>query len=178
MAHVTWDCTTVVACLDDQLDRLAALKSRPVRPRLAAHRPPRPAPPERRQAPSLAALAAAADFTLTTVRRYGATATVAVIRCLWYGVFGPQPVQVVLVPDRAKTGYDVALASTDLRPGPAPLIERYAGRWSIGVAVRDAKQTTGVGQARNRLRAAVDAPSSGSSPAPSRSAGTRPLAIT
>jgi hypothetical protein len=35
------------------------------------------------------------------------------------------------------------------------VIERYASRWSIEVAVEDAKQIFGAGQARNRLPAAV-----------------------
>ena len=111
-----------------------------------------------RQLPALADLAAAAAFTATAVHRYGATATVhaAALRCLWYGVFGPQQVQVVLVRDKADaTGYAIALISTDLTANPAQLIERYAGRWSIEVAIEDAKQTTGVGQARNRLPRAV-----------------------
>jgi hypothetical protein len=81
----------------------------------------------------------------------------AVVNCLWYGVFGPQPVQVVLVRDRdITTGYGIALVSTDLTATPAQLIQRYAARWSIEVAIEDAKQTTGVGQARNRLPAAVE----------------------
>jgi hypothetical protein len=107
---------------------------------------------------SLASLAAAAEFTATTVRRYGTSGTVsvAVTRCLWYGVFGPQEVQVVLVRDHARTGYDVALVSTDLAATAAQLVERYAARWSIEVAIEDAKQTGGVGQARNRLRSAVE----------------------
>jgi hypothetical protein len=71
-------------------------------------------------------------------------------------VFGPQPVQVVLVRDRATTGYGIALVSTDLTATPAQMIERYAARWSIEVAIEDAKQTTGVGQARNRLPTAVE----------------------
>jgi hypothetical protein len=72
-------------------------------------------------------------------------------------VFGPQPVQVVLVRDRATTtGYGIALVSTDLTATPAQVIERYAARWSIEVAIEDAKQTTGVGQARNRLPTAVE----------------------
>jgi SRSO17 transposase len=107
--------------------------------------------------PKLTELAASATFTETTVRRYGQTATVhvAVLHCLWYGVFGPQQVQVVLVRDKAKTGYDIALVSTDLDATPAQLVERYAARWSIEVAIEDAKQTAGVGQARNRLPKAV-----------------------
>jgi DDE superfamily endonuclease len=51
------------------------------------------------------------------VRRYGRTDRVelAVLRCLWPGVFGTRPVQVVLVrPPGAPDGYDLALATTDL----------------------------------------------------------------
>lgn len=108
---------------------------------------------------SLADLAATATFTTTTVTRYGHTTTVttAAIRCLWYGVFGAQQVQVVLVRDSARTtGYDIALVSTDLAATPNQLVERYASRWSIEVAIEDAKQTTGVGQARNRVPQAVE----------------------
>lgn len=52
--------------------------------------------------------------------------------------------------------YDIALISTDLAATPAQIVERYAARWSIEVAIEDAKQTVGVGQARNRLRPAVE----------------------
>jgi hypothetical protein len=108
--------------------------------------------------PPLAALAERSAFTPASVERYGHTATVqvAVITCLWYGVFGPQQVQVILVRDKAKTGYDIALVTTDLSATPEQIIERYAARWSIEVAFEDAKQTIGVGQARNRVRRAVE----------------------
>lgn len=108
--------------------------------------------------PALADLAATAMFTPTVVHRYGVTATVqtAVLNCLWYGVFGPQPVQVIVVRDRNTSGYDLALVSTDLNATPAQIIERHAARWSIEVAIEDAKQTTGVRQARNRAPAAVE----------------------
>jgi hypothetical protein len=107
---------------------------------------------------SLVTLAARVSFAPTAVTRYGHTATVhvGVIRCLWYGVFGPQQVQVILVRDKATTGYDVALISTDLAATAAQIIERYAARWSIEVAIEDAKQTIGVGQARNRVQRAVE----------------------
>ena len=107
---------------------------------------------------SLTNLADSATFASTTVARYGATTTasIAVIRCLWYGVFGPQAVQVVFVRDKSTTGYDVALVTTDLAASAAQIIERYAARWSIEVAIEDAKQTGGVGQARNRVRLAVE----------------------
>ena len=107
---------------------------------------------------SLAELANRAAFSPASVTRYGTTTTVSVsvICCLWYGVFGPEAVQVVLVRDKSKTGYDIALATTDLEASAAQVIERYASRWSIEVAIEDAKQLGGVGQARNRLRAAVE----------------------
>lgn len=106
---------------------------------------------------SLAALAASTPFAPTTVTRYGTTSTVsaAVLRCLWYGVFGPQQVQVVFVRDKSKNGYDVALVTTDLDATAAQVIERYASRWCIEVSIEDAKQLGGVGQARNRLEQAV-----------------------
>ncbi|ABD09778.1 transposase, IS4 family [Frankia casuarinae] len=109
--------------------------------------------------PSLAQLAAAATFRPTAVTRYGRAGTVhtAVIRCLWYGVFGPRPVTVVLVRDTDRPGtYDLALVTTDTLTRPAELVARYAARWSIEVAIADAKQIFGVGQARNRLTAAVE----------------------
>lgn len=108
--------------------------------------------------PSLAALATTMKFAPTTLTRYGKTATVstAVLRSLWYGVFGPQVVQVVFVRDRSKNGYDIALVTTDLDATAAQIIERYAARWSIEVAIEDAKQLGGVGQARNRLERAVE----------------------
>ncbi|HXZ75926.1 MAG TPA: transposase [Streptosporangiaceae bacterium] len=71
--------------------------------------------------PSLTALAKTASFAPVTVRRYGKTATVhaTVTKCLWYGVFGPRPVQAVLIREHAKTGYDVALAPP-IWPPPRP----------------------------------------------------------
>lgn len=107
--------------------------------------------------PALQALAATASFAPVTVRRYGTAATIqaAALTCLWHGVFGTRQVQVVLVRDKAKTGYGIALATTDLTASPAEVIARYAARWSIEVAVEDAKQIFGAGQARNRLATAV-----------------------
>src|ERR1019366_239567 len=107
--------------------------------------------------PKLAGLAAATAFTQVTVTRYGKTETVqtAAITCLWYTVFGTRPVQVVLVRDKSASGYDLALVTTDLNASPAQVIERYAARWSIEVAIEDAKQECGAGQARNRTPNAV-----------------------
>jgi hypothetical protein len=107
--------------------------------------------------PPLATLAASASFAPVTVHRYGRPATVraAAFTCLWHGVFGGRPAQVVLIRERDGKGYDLALATTDLAASPARVIERYASRWSIEVAIEDAKQIFGAGQARNRLPAAV-----------------------
>jgi hypothetical protein len=109
--------------------------------------------------PSLSALAATATFTPATVLRYGQTSTVylASTRCLWYSVFGGQQVTVVLLREDAdSTGYALALVSTDLQATAGQVVERYAARWSVEVAICEAKQLVGVGQARNRVAAAVE----------------------
>jgi hypothetical protein len=105
----------------------------------------------------LAGLAATAAFTQVTVTRYGRTETVhaAAVTCLWYSVFGTRHVQVILIRDRSASGYDLALVTTDLSASRAQVIERYAARWSIEVAIEDAKQEFGTGQARNRTADAV-----------------------
>jgi hypothetical protein len=107
--------------------------------------------------PSLAKLAATAEFAKVTVTRYGKTETIsaAAVTCLWHTVFGTRHVQVVLVRDRSASGYDLALVTTDPDATPAQVIERYAARWSIEIAIEDAKQEFGAGQARNRTANAV-----------------------
>jgi Transposase DDE domain len=52
----------------------------------------------------------------------------------------------------------LALVTNDPTTAAEQVIERYAARWAIEVAFADAKQITGVGEARNRTRPAVDAP--------------------
>ena len=106
---------------------------------------------------SLAKLAAATAFTQVTVTRYGKAATVpaATVTCLWYSVFGTRAVTVVLIRDKSATGYDLALVTTDLHASAAQVIEQYASRWSIEIAIEDAKQVFGAGQARNRTANAV-----------------------
>ena len=76
---------------------------------------------------------------------------------LWYEVWRQRPVRVVLVkrPGRAD-GYDIALVSTNMRASAAQIIERYDQRWSIEVCFEDARQITGVGEARNRVKKAVE----------------------
>jgi len=84
--------------------------------------------------PSLTRLAATEAFTQVTVTRYGKTATIqaAALTCLWHSVFGTRPVTVVLIRDKSKTGYDLALVTTDTAASVAHVIERYAGRWPVG----------------------------------------------
>ena len=104
------------------------------------------------------ALAATATFAPATVRRYRRTATVTIADqlCLWYGVYRSRTVRVILLRDPGTTtGYDLALITTDLNTPATDIVTRYAARWSIEVAIEDAKQITGVGEARNRTPHAV-----------------------
>jgi hypothetical protein len=96
-------------------------------------------------------------WTPTTVHRYGRTTTVTIAdtTCLWYGVYRSRAVRVILLRDTNTTGYDLALITTDLTTPAAAIVQRYAARWSIEVAIEDAKQITGVGEARNRNPTAV-----------------------
>jgi hypothetical protein len=123
-----------------------------------------PAPTGKRGRPRLkgdrigtpAQAAATAVFQTVPVARYGRsdTVSVAVLDCLWYGVFGPQPVRLVLVRDREQ-GPMLALVTTDPAVAGADLVARYAARWAIEVTFFDTRQTLGVGQARNRTAQAV-----------------------
>ncbi len=101
-------------------------------------------------------LAAAVPASAVTVTRYGRTSTIQVHhqRCLWRGVFGARPVRVLVLVEPGKPS--LALVTTDLATPIAAIVERYAARWAIEVAFADAKNTTGVGEARNRTRAAVE----------------------
>jgi DDE superfamily endonuclease len=103
---------------------------------------------------TLAELAAADGFGETTVA--GRSALAKTIIGQWYAVFGAQSVQIVLArrPDSPKP-YDIALVSTDLEATAGQLLERYRARWTIETCFQDAKQTSGVGQARNRAPRAV-----------------------
>jgi DDE superfamily endonuclease len=101
--------------------------------------------------------AATGTWRTVSVARYGRidTVSIAVLDCLWYGVFGPQPVRMILVRDR-ETGPMLALITTDLSVTAADLVTRYAARWAIEVTFFDTRQTLGIGQARNRTAQAVN----------------------
>jgi hypothetical protein len=109
-------------------------------------------------------LAAAAAWHKTTVRRYGREDAVYLteIVCIWYGVLHTQSVRVILVrddkprtKDKDERGYGLPLITTDLTTAPEDLIARYASRWSIEPVFFGARRILGVGEARNRLRNAV-----------------------
>jgi SRSO17 transposase len=109
--------------------------------------------------PKLAEIAAAADWEQIEVTRSGRRQQMHVhaFEALFYDVWGQRPVQVVLARRLTRTeGYDIALVSMDTTATAAQIIEDYDERWSIEVAIEDAKQITGVGQARNRVQRAVE----------------------
>jgi hypothetical protein len=108
--------------------------------------------------PGLDGLAATTAFTQVIATRYGKAAAIraAALTCLWPSVFGTRQVTVVLIRDRSAAGYDLALVTTDTIATAAQVIERYAARWSIEVAIEDARQVFGAGQARNRTARAVE----------------------
>ena len=94
-----------------------------------------------------------------TVTRYGRSETIQTLTlvCLWYKVFKQRPVRVVLIREPGSTkAFDFALVATDTSLSAEQVVERYAERWAIEVAFRDAKQITGVGEARNRTALAVE----------------------
>ena len=107
----------------------------------------------------LAVTAGEVSWEKTTVYRYGRTETVylAQLSCIWYGSFGNTVGQCVLVRDLdSAKAYDLALFSLDLDATPGQIVERYAVRWSIEPANAVGKQQMGVGQARNRVKNAVE----------------------
>jgi DDE superfamily endonuclease len=106
-------------------------------------------------------LARTLQWTSQRVSRYGRRDTVEIAEtvCLWYGTYRSRAVRVILVREpgsTAKAGHDLALVTTDLDSPAVEIVARYAARWSIEVAFEDARQHTGVGEARNRTTTAVE----------------------
>jgi hypothetical protein len=134
--------------------------------KLFAPKPPRtgkPGQPAKRgkRLPKLGQIAedSASVWEQTEVIRSGKRQTVAVhvFEALLYDVWGERRVRVVLVRGPKRTaGYDIALVSMNMTATAADIIEFYDERWSIEVCIEDAKQITGVGQARNRVQKAVE----------------------
>jgi hypothetical protein len=144
--QVTW--TTRLPRNATLYGRAPARTGKPGRPRLKGDQLGKPAP-----------VAAGLTWQILDVTRYGRLATVhiAVIDCLWYGAFGPQPVRMICVRDRTDPkAPTLTLVTTDLASTVTSLVTRYAMRWSIEVTFFDCRQILGVGQARNRTPLAVD----------------------
>ena len=127
---------------------------------LHALAPPRVRKPGRppRKGPRLgtwAQMAASASWTPAVVRIYGRDQAedLAEVTCLWYGCLDVRTVRVILARDTATT---LALVTTDLATPAAALVERYAARWGIEQAFTDARNVLGAGEARTRVRRAVE----------------------
>jgi len=126
-----------------------------------------PPPTGRRGRPALkgaslgrpADLAATAAWQQAGVLRYGRTDTIqiAIVDCIWYGSFGNAEGRCVLVRDQdSAKAYDLALFTLDPAASTAQVVERYAVRWSIEPSNAAGKQQMGAGQARNRVKNAVE----------------------
>ena len=107
-----------------------------------------------------AALAAAATWDAyrgVPVRAHRDRRPGRVSACIWYGSFGNTLGRCVLVREPGSSkAYDLALFTLDPTATPAQIVERYAMRWSIEPANAVGKQQMGVGQARNRVKNAVE----------------------
>jgi DDE superfamily endonuclease len=105
------------------------------------------------------AVSSDAGWRTASVYRYGRTETVQLAEraCIWYGSFGNTPGRCVQVRELGSSkAYDLALFTLDQTATPEQIVERYAIRWSIEPANAVGKQQMGVGQARNRVRKAVE----------------------
>ncbi len=109
--------------------------------------------------PSLAEIANAAVFQAVTITGPDGrqrTAHVHTFVCLWYTPFHTRTIKAILIRNPGRTeGFDVALASTDSDVATVELIARYDSRWTIETCHQEAK-AHGVGEARNRVRKAVE----------------------
>ena len=76
---------------------------------------------------------------------------------IWYGAFGNTPGRTVLVRDPGGEKM-LAIFTTDTGSDAETVVARYADRWPIEVAIAGGKQLLGIGQARNRLQKAWNAP--------------------
>jgi DDE superfamily endonuclease len=104
-------------------------------------------------------IAATASWATVMVTAYGREQVrhVAEIRCLWYGSWHTRAVRLILSRDEhTASGYDLGLVTTDPATSPGALVARYASRRAIEQAFADARNVLGAGEARNRVRLAVE----------------------
>ena len=104
-------------------------------------------------------IAATASWDTVTVTAYGREQVrhVAEVSCRWYGSWHTRAVRLILARDQhTASGYDLALVTTDLAAAPGALVARYATRWATGQAFAGARNILGAGEARNRVKPAVE----------------------
>jgi hypothetical protein len=104
-------------------------------------------------------IAATAAWATVTIAAYGRSQVrhVTEITCLWYGSWHTRTVRLILSCDQHTTsGYDLAQVTTDLATAPGALGTRYAARRAIEQAFADARNVLGAGEARNRVKRAVE----------------------
>jgi hypothetical protein len=74
---------------------------------------------------------------------------------LWYNSARKMPLRIVVVRDPKGRRKDDAFFSTDPEARPESVLETYALRWSLEVAFRDSKQTSGLERSQARTPHAV-----------------------
>ena len=74
---------------------------------------------------------------------------------LWYKSAGTMPLRVVVVRDPNGRRKDDVFFSTDITATPQSILQTYAARWSLEVAIRDSKQTLGFERSQARTPNAV-----------------------
>jgi hypothetical protein len=126
----------------------AALFKRPGRP----HRPGRPRRKGQRL-PNPARLVASKrrGWQRVSLRLYGHPVTLRIWTrvCLWYHVAGSTPVRVVVTQDPKGRARPRAYLCTDPDCPAHEVLESYAQRWELEVALRNAKQSLGVEDPQN-----------------------------
>jgi hypothetical protein len=79
------------------------------------------------------------------------------VDCIWYRILGSRPVRVLVAREPGRRGRPpLAVLCSDRSLEPAEILTLYADRWAIEVAFAEAKSQLGVGEARNRVEAAVE----------------------
>ena len=137
-----------------RMRRDAALHDIPA-PRLPGQRGrPRKKGPRLPTPPAIASQASTDHWKLTEVRMRGRTVQRRLLArtLLWYKVATDAPVLLVIVRDPAGREHDDFFFTTDIHADPGAVVSDYAGRWSIEVTFRDAKQILGAEQPQSWRR--------------------------
>ena len=161
MVHVVGDAAYHGPALRKLPPNLAWTTRLPANAVLHALAPPRVRKPGRppqkgRRLGTPADLAATAAWTPAVARIYGRDQQIqlAQVTCLWHGCLGTRTVRVIVA--RRPGDPDLALLTTALDIPAAAVTGRYAARWSIEQAHSDARNVLGAGEARSRVRRAVE----------------------